>query len=72
MENTFIKKCDCCSNRILFIRGHLIYANCDSDAMIPVADLPIDDLKLLMSQITAQLEKHLQESWETSLFDFLM
>jgi hypothetical protein len=57
MKNITLKKCDCCDNRILSIRGELIYADCDENQLFPVADLSIKDLKCLLKQIRDQLNE---------------
>ncbi len=55
MINTFIEKCSCCDERILFIRGNHIKSDLDSSDLIPVADLSQNDLRILLEQIVENL-----------------
>ena len=55
MINTYIKKCSCCDERVLFIRGNNIKSDLDSSDLIPVADLSQNDLRILLKQISEHL-----------------
>jgi len=53
--NIQIRKCDCCENRILDIRGNLLHADVPSNEMITVADLPVKDLFALSDQLSEHI-----------------
>jgi hypothetical protein len=55
MNNTQIKKCHCCDSRILYIHGECIRSDNVPAEMIPVADLSMNDLRILLDQISIHL-----------------
>ena len=57
MYSTQINKCHCCDSRILYIHGECIKSESVPAEMIPVADLSMNDLRLLLNQISDQLSQ---------------
>jgi hypothetical protein len=55
MSNTSIEKCQCCDSRILSVHGDCIKSDSVPSEMIPVADLSMNDLRILLQQISAHL-----------------
>ena len=55
MIKTQIEKCHCCDSRILYIYGECIKSESVPAEMIPVADLSMNDLRILLNQISDQL-----------------
>ena len=53
--NTFVDKCECCENRVLFIKGELLHADAPPESLIPVADLSRDNLVTLFNQLSYHL-----------------